>query len=568
MCLNGYKKGRIKVEENNENQAVNNEDQVVNNEDQVVNNENQDLNLKSKNKSNKKLIILIAFIVGVLAVTVGALAIVGNGGKTAQVKLRELTGTPQEIVHNAILNTKDKLVSEMALIDEKNGEKALLNILESDAADTHFNVTIKNISGMENDSIINAIIKDLAIQGKFSYTKDGKYWNAGLKALQGDLELIGATLYKSDQDLGIDIPKLLGNPYAIKLNSFIEDLKNSPLYAAAEGQSIDDSEIAEVEEAFTALGDYFTGLLNIKDNKEYYEKYNKLIEETIKGLDIEKLDEKVDGYDVYEVTVTGEQLSKFGKEQMAILMELDFMQGFFDLMAKESGVTKEEFLEQMSAVDTYEGLELKFELHLDEHFIRSGICTIIDTEYEEEGFKVNFNFGTKDYLSSEIKIEFKPVSNMDFQGEIIVSNNLEENSDAIKSGFKISINAEGETGYLDFNTSYDTKAKSDNYTLNLKGEMPYAGSIDITGTGDKVVSGKEVSTTFEDITCNIESYYGDVIETKFGVAYGAKAIKANDVKFTSKEEVKYVLEMSMAELMAVAQTIQNNLQSLGSSWLQ
>ncbi len=547
-------KGEKKVEENNENQ--------------VENNENQELNFNPKKKSSKQLIILIACILGVLAVTVGALTIVNNGGKAAEVNLRELKGTPQEIVHSAILNTKDKFKSEMALIEEKNGGKSLLNILESEAVDTHFNVTIKNISGMEDDSIINAVIKDLAFQGNFLYTKDGKYWDTGLKALQGDLELIGATLYKSDQEIGIDIPKILGNPYALKLDSILEDFKNSPLYAVTEGQGIDDLEIAEVEEAFTAMGDYFTGLLNIKDNKEYIEKYNKLIEETIKGLDIEKLDEKADGYNVYDVTVTGEQLSKLGKEQMAIIMELDFMQEFFDFVAKESGVTKEEFMEQMLAVDTYEGLELKFELHLDEHFIRSGVCTVMDTEYEEEVLKINFNFGTKDYLSSELNIELTPAYDVDFQGGIKVSNNLEENSDIIESGINVNISSDGETGYIDFNTSYDTKAKSDNYTLNLKGEMPYVGSIDITGVGNKVVSRKEVSTTFEDITCNIESYYGDAIETKFGVAYGAKVVKAEDVKFTSKKEVKYVLEMSMAELMAVAQTIQNNLQSLGSSWLQ
>ena len=241
---------------------------------------------------------------------------------------------------------------------------------------------------------------------------------------------------------------------------------------------------------------------------------------------------------------------------------------FFDVIAKYSGVTKQELLAEMSDVDTYEDLELKFELHIDDYFIRSGVCTVIDTAYEEEVVKINFNFGTKDYLSNEMNINFKVDEYSDAQVVIAAYNNLGESGNLVKQGFEASLTVEEETAFIDFNTSYDTKAKDDNYEMSLQGEFPYAGSIDVKGIGTKGVSGKEVSTILDDLTCKVEDYYGDVIQAKFAVSYGAKSVKAKDVKFTSKQDVKYILELSMAELMAMVQTVQNNVQSIGSSLLQ
>ena len=78
------------------------------------NNENQAVNMEAPKKGNKKIIILIACIVGVLAITVGALAMSGAGGSAPKGKIRGVKGTPEEVVYGALLNTQEKLVSEMA----------------------------------------------------------------------------------------------------------------------------------------------------------------------------------------------------------------------------------------------------------------------------------------------------------------------------------------------------------------------------------------------------------------------------------------------------------------------
>ncbi len=530
------------------------------------NNQNEVMSTKNSEKGNKKIIVLIACIVGVLAITVGLLAMGGLGNNGSKVKLRTLKGTPQEIVHTALLNTQDKLASEMTLLEERNGGKVLADILKSEAADMNFNVKIKGVSGMENESIINAVVKDLAVQGDLAYTKDGKYWNADLKAKQGDLELVGATLYKADQELGIDIPKVLGNPYAIKLDTLFEDLQNSPMYALGGGESIDEAQIEEVKEMFTAIGDYFNGILGMADNKEYIDKVNKLYEDTIKGLDIEKLNEKVEGYDVYEVTLTGEQMANFNKEQMAIIMELDFADRLFNLVAKYSGVTQEELLEQIAQGSTYGDVDVKFELHVDDYFIRSGVCTIIDNAYDEEMISVEFNLGDKENLLNEIGFSFGV--NDEAQVEVAFNNNLGEKGSVFEQAFKVSITSDGETGFISYNTSYDSKAKDNNFEVNFEATLPYTGSATIAGKGTKVVSAKEISTTIDELTCKVSDDYSNEMQVNLAVEYGAKVIKAKDVKFESKEEVKYVLELTTAELMAIAQSIQSNIQSIGSAFLQ
>ena len=106
------------------------------------NNQNEVMSTKNSEKGNKKIIVLIACIVGVLAITVGLLAMGGLGNNGSKVKLRTLKGTPQEIVHTALLNTQDKLASEMTLLEERNGGKVLADILKSEAADMNFNVKI------------------------------------------------------------------------------------------------------------------------------------------------------------------------------------------------------------------------------------------------------------------------------------------------------------------------------------------------------------------------------------------------------------------------------------------
>ena len=529
-------------------------------------NQNEVMPTKNSGKGSKKITILIASIIGVLAITVGLLAMGGSVNNSSKVKLRALKGTPQEIVHTALLNTQDKLTSEMALLEERNGSKALADILKSEAADMNFNVKIKGVSGMENESIINAVVKDLAIQGDLAYTKEGKYFSAGLKAKQGDLELVGATLYKADQELGIDIPKVLGNPYAVKIDTLVEDLQNSPIYALAGGQSIDETQIEEFKEMFNAIGDYFNGILGVADNKEYIDKINGLYEDTIKSLNIEKLNEKVEGYDVYEFTLTGEQMANFNKEQMAIIMELDFADRLFNLLAKYSGVNKEDFLEQIAQGSAYDDVDVKVELHIDDYFIRSGVCTVIDNAYDEEMLSVEFNLGNKENLLNEIAFSFGV--NDEAQVEVAFNNNLGEKGSIFEQAFKASLTSDGETGFISYNTSYDSKAKDNNFEVNFEATLPYTGSATIAGKGTKIINAKEIATTIDELTCKVSDDYSNEIQVNLAVEYGAKAIKAKDVKFESEEEVKYVLELTAAELMAIAQNIQNNIQSIGSTFLQ
>lgn len=528
------------------------------------NNQDQLISTKNSDKSSK-IILLIICIIGFLTLAVGLLAMGNLNGNGSKVKLRKLKGTSQQIIHRAILNTQDKLAKEKILLEEKSGSKALEDLFKSEATDMSFNVKVKGLSGMENESIINAVVKDLNLQGNLASTKDGQYWNAGLKVKQGELELANATLYKANQEFGIDSPKILGNPYAIKGDTFFEDLQNSSLYVLAGGQSGDEAQIQDFKEIVTGIS-RFKDIFNLPGNREYTDKSNRLYEYTIKELDIRKLNEQEKDYDIYEFALTSEQIANFNEKQMAIIMELDFAEDLFNLLAKYSGVTKEEFIEKIATDSTYGDVTVKFELHIDQYFIRSGICTIINNTYDEEMLSISFDLSGKDYLLSKGQWEVR--AGEGFQVKVVFSNNLGEESNRLEKDLKINLTSYGETGFVSYKTSYDSKAKDNNYTVNFEATFPYIGAAIIEGEGTKVVSDEEVSTIIDELTCKITDDDTNEMQAKLALEYGVKAIQSKEAIFKSKEQAKYVLELSEEELTTMFQKIQNNLGAIGIALLQ
>ena len=264
------------------------------------------------------LIIAVALIVGV---SVGIFAFVGQSKGV----FNKLKGTPEEIVMKAMSNTNNKILLEQEAMQEQLGVKAIESIQNQEANALNFDLVLQNVEGIENQEIVNAYIKNLGLSGSLQTVKEGSKGTGNLSVTQSGIELIGASLYKVGNEVGISIPKLLESPYAIKLDSFVEDYKKSALFELMGGQEIDEEGFTEIEQTITAFSDYMVGAMNLSTNKEFMQQSGDLQAQLIKDAALTKKDKTTillsDGKEkecsVYAGTLTDDQVIQFFKEEMS-----------------------------------------------------------------------------------------------------------------------------------------------------------------------------------------------------------------------------------------------------------
>lgn len=525
---------------------------------------NSNLTSDSGKKGNGKLIGIIVAVVAVLAVGIGAFAY-SSQNKAA---FKKLSGTPEEIVAAAISNTNQKSLEEQADMSEKVGMNQLEKIKEKEANEMSFNIGLQGISGIDNAEIISAYIKDAGLSGTFQSTKAGDKVNGNLKVTQSGIELLGASMYKENDEIGISIPKILDAPYAVKLDTFVEDYKNSALCQMMGGETIDEEELGEVTEILSAFGEYMNGAMNLSKNKEFMTQAEAIQSELIKNAQVKENGKKAislsDGSEkectVYTGSLTGEQLMDFINKEMEAVMSLDFAKNYFDVVAKQSGMTVEDMLEEFKNTAVLEeGTTVDIDFLVDDTYFRG--CDVTIKQMEEEIGTFTLYYNGADYLLDGIEFTFDLQDSGETVGmDLTFTQNLGAKADVYSQNLALSIKEDNvEIGNMTYAYEFNTKEKEDNLNVSMGLDFGAEAAVSFTGSGTKTVNKDEVSTNLSTSTLS-GSADGENFDLAFNLSYGVKAIKASDVTI-DKTGVKYILEMSEAELTSAVQTIQSNIQA-------
>ena len=519
---------------------------------------------KSGKKVSGKLIGGIIAAVAILAIGVGIFALNGQS-KSA---FKKLKGTPEEIVVAAISNTNEKCLEEQSSMSAQMGLDKVNVIQNKEASETKFNLGLEGISGIEEADIISAYIKDIGLSGTFQSTKSKDKVAGDLKLTQSGIELLGASIYKDGNEVGINIPKILDAPYAIKVDSFVEDFKKSDLGKLMNGTEISDEELNEITEIFSAFGEYMEGAMNLSTNKEFMTQTQALQTELIKNAKIKENGKQTvtlsDGstaeWTVYTGSLTGQELMDFINKEINLVMSLDFVKNYFDVIAKQSGYTTEEMLEEMKqTLVADESVATEIDFLVDDAYFRG--FTLGINENEERVCNINVSYTGAQYLTDEMTVGFNVVNDEEQVGiDLVFSENLGEKADVFSQAFNLYLNENDQTvGSITYTYDYDTKATEDNLSVYAGLDFGSEAVMNYTAIGTKVINNEEVSTNLQDSSITIESE-GESITVDFNLAYGVKAIKSSDITI-DKTGVKYLLEMSEEELTSAIQSIQSNIQA-------
>ena len=519
---------------------------------------------KSGKKVSGKLIGGIIAAVAILAIGVGIFALNGQS-KSA---FKKLKGTPEEIVVAAISNTNEKCLEEQSSMSAQMGLDKVNVIQNKEASETKFNLGLEGISGIEEADIISAYIKDIGLSGTFQSTKSKDKVAGDLKLTQSGIELLGASIYKDGNEVGINIPKILDAPYAIKVDSFVEDFKKSDLGKLMNGTEISDEELNEITEIFSAFGEYMEGAMNLSTNKEFMTQTQALQTELIKNAKIKENGKQTvtlsDGstaeWTVYTGSLTGQELMDFINKEINLVMSLDFAKNYFDVIAKQSGYTTEEMLEEMKqTLVADESVATEIDFLVDDAYFRG--FTLGINENEERVCNINVSYTGAQYLTDEMTVGFNVVNDEEQVGiDLVFSENLGEKADVFSQAFNLYLNENDQTvGSITYTYDYDTKATEDNLSVYAGLDFGSEAVMNYTAIGTKVINNEEVSTNLQDSSITIESE-GESITVDFNLAYGVKAIKSSDITI-DKTGVKYLLEMSEEELTSAIQSIQSNIQA-------
>ena len=517
---------------------------------------------KENKKTNGKVVGGIIAGVAVLGVGVGILAFNMQDSSV----FKKLKGTPEEIVNAAILNTNAKTLEEQNEVRNKMGITQLSKIQASGASELNFDLGLQGVSGMEDADLISAYIKDAGLTGTFQKTKDNNKFNGKLSVNQSGIELLSASLYKDGEELGVSIPKILDAPYAIKLDSFIEDYKNSELFKLTGNQEISEEDFNELTEILSASSEYVTGAMNLASNKQFMSKTEAVQADFLKDANLKENGKKKvvlqDGsevdWNVYSGTVTGKQVMEFFNKELDLIMELDFAKNYFDIAAKQSGYTVDELRSEMDEIlvadDT---VSIDMDIFVDENYFRGAHFGI--EKNEEAIADVTIQYTGVQYLLDGMEISLGD-SNEELEIGCTLSQNLGNKEDLFKQHLEISMSECGNsTGKLYYDYSYDSKAKDDNLTVEFGLDFGDEGGLNFGATGTKMISNDEVSTKLSKASLNFADD-ADKISVDFTLGYGIKAIKEADINI-DKTGVKYLFEMTQEELIKAAQAIETNAQA-------
>lgn len=537
---------------------------------------NQNLNevIKSSGKKpNGKVIGMIIAIVAILGIGMGIFAFSGQN----KAAFKKLSGTPEEVVAAALSNTSHKILLEQEAMQKQLGGDNIKSIRNKEANELSFDLVLQSVDGIADQDIVNAYIKDLGLSGTLQGVKDGSKGNGKLSVTQSGIELLGASLYKVDNEIGLSIPKILDTPYAVKLDSLIADYENSALYQLMGGESIDEEALAEVQEMIDAFSEYMTGAMTLSTNEEFITQSEavqaKLIKEAnlaVKGRTTLILSNgKEKECSVYAGTLTNSQVAQFMRDEMNVLMNLEFVKNYINVVGKQTGYTVEDMLEEMNNLEiTSDNGTLEIEILVDGTYFVGANLRFMDGDTNQEVGTLTFNYVGEKYLSDSIFLEFNANELDDVTESISIKFNLNQNfgdqTDVLTQDLVCSLSENGmDLGNFTYSYAYDTKAKEDNLNVSFGVDIENELAMDFTAAGTKTITSEEVSTNLTNALLSMEEGTEN-FTLNFGLNYGIKAIKANDIAM-DQTGAQYILEMTQEEIINLVQTIQSNIQVLAFS---
>lgn len=537
---------------------------------------NQNLNevIKSSGKKpNGKVIGMIIAIVAILGIGMGIFAFSGQN----KAAFKKLSGTPEEVVAAALSNTSHKILLEQEAMQKQLGGDNIKSIRNKEANELSFDLVLQSVDGIADQDIVNAYIKDLGLSATLQGVKDGSKGNGKLSVTQSGIELLGASLYKVDNEIGLSIPKILDTPYAIKLDSLIADYENSALYQLMGGESIDEEALAEVQEMIDAFSEYMTGAMTLSTNEEFITQSEAVKAELIKEANLAVKGRttlilsngKEKECSVYAGTLTNSQVAQFMRDEMNVLMNLEFVKNYINVVGKQAGYTVEDMLEEMNNLEiTSDNGTLEIEILVDGTYFVGANLRFMDGDTNQEVGTLTFNYAGEKYLSDSIFLEFNANELDDVTESINIKFNLNQNfgeqADVLTQDLVGSLAENGmNLGNFTYSYAYDTKAKEDNLNVSFGMDIENELALDYTAEGTKTITSEEVSTNLTNALLSMEEGT-EKFTLNFGLNYGIKAIKANDIAM-DQTGAQYILEMTQEELINLVQTIQSKIQVLAFS---
>lgn len=532
---------------------------------------NQNLNevIKSGGKKpNGKVVGIIIAIVAILGIGVGIFAFSGQN----KAAFKKLSGTPEEVVAAALSNTSHKILLEQEAMQKQLGGDNIKSIRNKEANELSFDLVLQSVDGIADQDIVNAYIKDLGLSATLQGVKDGSKGNGKLSVTQSGIELLGASLYKVDNEIGLSIPKILDTPYAIKLDSLIADYEDSELYQLMGGESIDEEALAEVQEMIDAFSEYMTGAMTLSTNEEFITQSEAVQAELIKEANLAVKGRttlilsngKEKECSVYAGTLTNSQVAQFMRDEMNVLMNLEFVKNYINVVGKQAGYTVEDMLEEMNNLEiTSDNGTLEIEILVDGTYFVGANLRFMDGDTNQEIGALTFNYTGEKYLSDSIFFEFNANELDDVTESINIKFNLNQNfgeqADVLTQDLVGSLAENGmNLGNFTYSYAYDTKAKEDNLNVTFGMDIENELALDYTAEGTKTITSEEVSTNLTNALLSMEEGT-EKFTLNFGLNYGIKAIKANDIAM-DQTGAQYILEMTQEELINLVQTIQSNIQ--------
>lgn len=537
----------------------------------IVEENNQNLNevIKSGGKKpNGKVVGIIIAIVAILGIGVGLFAFSGQN----KAAFKKLSGTPEEVVAAALSNTSHKILLEQEAMQKQLGGDNVKSIRNKEANELSFDLVLQSVDGIADQDIVNAYIKDLGLSATLQGVKDGSKGNGKLSVTQSGIELLGASLYKVDNEIGLSIPKILDTPYAIKLDSLIADYEDSELYQLMGGESIDEEALAEVQEMIDAFSEYMTGAMTLSTNEEFITQSEAVQAELIKEANLAVKGRttlilsngKEKECSVYAGTLTNSQVAQFMRDEMNVLMNLEFVKNYINVVGKQAGYTVEDMLEEMNNLEiTSDNGTLEIEILVDGTYFVGANLRFMDGDTNQEIGALTFNYTGEKYLSDSIFLEFNANELDDVTESINIKFNLNQNfgeqADVLTQDLVCSLAENGmDLGNFTYSYAYDTKAKEDNLNVTFGMDIENELALDYTAEGTKTITSEEVSTNLTNALLSMEEGTEN-FTLNFGLNYGIKAIKANDIAM-DQTGAQYILEMTQEELINLVQTIQSNIQ--------
>ncbi len=518
-----------------------------------------------KKKSSKR-------IIGIAAAIVVFVCIAGIAAAKAAMPIM----MPKVYIADAIKTTQKILVEEKKIRDDLIGADLTGQILRSEAVQTDFAFTLKNVGG-EGAEFINKIIRGMGISGQTQRDQEGQKLLMSFAVNQNDLRLAGVEAYKNGAEIGITVPELFSQRLAVNLDTFVPDYNQSALFKLI-GEPIN-------EEEYNAFRKYLEDSSKPKISDELVKKVTGRSEELFKTAEVRytgksDVDVANEGkvYQTYEVIIKEAELKNYIKDLLKISFEdeafINYVETVDTMQKASNGESFKQQIEELkneinSTLEQAVIENLKVTLKIDDkkRIVESIYETVVSVDGESAAVKMITALRGSKFMTDSMKTE---VSIEGLEGQMVFAvesnSNYGDKTDQVVHKIALSAEADKQSAFqLNLDMDYNTKAKEDN--LALKAALTAMGqetfSASAAGTMNIDKSSKKLGLDMKNITLGINDGYSDY-KLDFSGKYSVSAMKTSDIIF-KQDNMEYVLNMTEEELMALGSTVSSKLEQLGSA---